>query len=483
MTSAEQIDIVIVGAGLSGVGAACHLKMRLPGKSFVVLEGRASMGGTWDLFRYPGIRSDSDMFTLGYRFRPWREMKAIADGPSILRYIRDTAREFDVDSRVRYNHSVKHGSWSSDRALWTVKIDTPDGEKAIECRFLYLCTGYYVYEGGYTPEWPGFSEYEGTLIHPQHWPENFDYSGKRIVVIGSGATAVTLVPALAEKAAHVTMLQRTPTYIVNRPSEDRIANSLRRVLPEKAAYALTRWKNVMLQNFFYKLAKRRPESMKRLIAKGVEKELGPQNDRDFSPPYNPWEQRLCLVPDSDLFRSLKAGTSSIVTDEIERFDARGIQLKSGQRLDADVIVTATGLQLKIMSGLDLEVDGERVDLSKKLAYKGMMYSDVPNLAQAFGYTNASWTLKCDLTSEYVCRLLKHMDRNGYVSCTPRRNDPAVKEEPILDFKSGYIERVLDTLPKQGSKQPWRLYQDYFKDLRMMRYGRLEDGVMEFRRTK
>ena len=372
-----------------------------------------------------------------------------------------------------------HASWSSQAATWTLTVETPEGERTFECSFVYFCTGYYKYESGYTPEFAGLGDYTGTVIHPQHWPEDFDYAGKKIVVIGSGATAVTLVPALAEKAAHVTMLQRTATYIVNRPSQDKVANSLRRVLPENAAYALTRWKNVLLQNFFYKLAKRRPEFMKRLIAKGIAKELGPHDDKDFSPPYNPWDQRLCLVPDSDLFRSLKSGKSSIVTDEIERFDAAGIRLKSGQRLDADVVVTATGLELKILDGLDLEVDGNPVRLSEKLAYKGMMYSDVPNLAQAFGYTNASWTLKCDLTSEYVCRLLNHMDKHGYASCTPGRNDPTVKEEPVLDFKSGYIQRVIDDLPKQGSKQPWRLYQDYFKDLRMMRYGKLEDGTMEF----
>ncbi|HEV7700375.1 MAG TPA: NAD(P)/FAD-dependent oxidoreductase [Pyrinomonadaceae bacterium] len=479
----EQVDVIIVGAGLSGIGAACHLTERCPAKTFVILEGRESMGGTWDLFRYPGIRSDSDMFTLGYRFRPWREAKAIADGGAILNYIHDTAREYDVDGSIRYRHKVRHASWSSEKARWTVRVETADGETELECKFLYLCTGYYVYEAGYTPEWPGFDDYRGTLVHPQHWPEQLDYSGKKIVVIGSGATAVTLVPALADRAAHVTMLQRSPTYIVAQPSEDRIASLARRALPDKAAYAVGRWKNILRQKVFYDLAKKKPEWMKRLINKGLRNELGEYNQRDFTPTYNPWQQRLCLVPDGDLFKSLKAGTSSILTDEIERFDEEGVVLKSGKRLDADIIVTATGLQLKIMSGLDLEVDGQPVDLSKTIAYKGMMYSDVPNLAQAFGYTNASWTLKCDLTSEYVCRLLNTMDRKGYVQCTARRTDPTVREEPVLDFTSTYVQRVIHTLPKQGSKRPWRLYQDYFKDLMTMRYGPLEDGVMEFRKTK
>jgi monooxygenase len=479
----ELVDVIIVGAGLSGIGAACHLRERCQGKTFVVLEGRESMGGTWDLFRYPGIRSDSDMLTLGYRFRPWREAKAIADGAAILNYIHDTAREYDVDRSIRYQHKVRHAAWSSEKARWTVTVETADGETTFECKFLYMCTGYYVYEAGYTPEWPGFGDYKGTLIHPQHWPEQLDYSAKKIVVIGSGATAVTLVPALAEKAAHVTMLQRSPTYIVAQPSEDRIANLARRTLPDKAAYAVGRWKNILRQKLFYDLAKKKPEWMKRLINKGLTNELGEYNQRDFTPTYNPWQQRLCLVPDGDLFKSLKAGTSSIVTDEIARFDAKGVVLKSGRWLDADIIVTATGLQLKIMSGLELEVDGQPVDLSKTIAYKGMMYSDVPNLAQAFGYTNASWTLKCDLTSEYVCRLLNAMDRKGFVQCTARRTDPTVKEEPVLDFTSTYVQRVIHTLPKQGSKRPWRLYQDYFKDLITMRYGRLEDGVMEFRKAK
>ena len=478
----EHLDVIIVGAGLSGVGAACHLRQRCPGKSFALLEGRGALGGTWDLFRYPGVRSDSDMYTLGYRFRPWREAKAIADGPAILNYIRETAEEFGVDRMIRYGHRVRRASWSSEDALWTVEAEAGPGKAAVRltCNFLYLCTGYYDYEGGYTPEWPGVERFGGRVVHPQQWPADLDYSGRRVVVIGSGATAVTLVPAMAETAAHVTMLQRSPTYVVSRPAEDRVANWLRRRLPARAAYALARWKNVLLGMFFYNLARKRPGLFKRMVAKGVRGQLGSDYDLGhFTPRYDPWDQRLCLVPDSDLFRAIREGRASVVTDQIEGFTEDGLRLKSGARLDADVIVTATGLVLKLMSGLQVVVDGEPLEMSKKLIYKGMMYNDVPNLAFAIGYTNASWTLKCDLTAEYVCRLLNHMERHGYARCTPRVRDPDVREEPVIDFNSGYVRRALDTLPKQGSKTPWRLHQNYVKDLSMMRYGRVDDGAMEF----
>lgn len=481
----EHFDVLIVGAGLSGVGAACHLRQRCPGKSFAIFEGRAAMGGTWDLFRYPGIRSDSDMYTLGYRFRPWRDPKAIADGPAILNYIRETAAEFGVDKQIRFNHRVRRASWSADDARWMIEAELGP-EKTVSrftCNFLYLCTGYYDYEKGYTPDWPGTERFRGRIIHPQKWPENLDYTGKRVVVIGSGATAVTLVPALTDRASHVTMLQRSPTYVVSRPARDKVANWLRRCLPDHAAYVLTRWKNVLLGMFFYNLARKQPRIMKGLIAKGVRQELGQDYDlKHFTPDYNPWDQRLCLVPDSDLFRAISDGRASVVTDHIETFTETGLQLKSGEHLDADIIVTATGLVLKLMSGLQLVVDGKPVDLSKTMAYKGMMYSDVPNLAQAFGYTNASWTLKCDLTAEYVCRLLSYMDRHGYAQCTPRVNDPSLEEVPVLDFTSGYVQRALHTLPRQGSKTPWRLHQNYVKDLSMLRYGRVDDGTMEFRET-
>jgi monooxygenase len=477
----DHYDVIIVGAGLSGIGAACHLSMNCPGKSFVILEGRESMGGTWDLFRYPGVRSDSDMYTLGYRFRPWRDAKAIADGPAILNYIRETAREYKVEEKIRYGHRVSEASWSSEDAKWNLTLLTRDGTKQFTANFVYLCTGYYDYENGYTPEWPNVEDFKGQIIHPQKWPEDVDYADKRVVVIGSGATAVTLVPAMAQTAKHVTMLQRSPTYIMALPSQDRIANFLRWILPEGAAYAITRWKNVFLQMFFYLLSRKRPETMKRLIAKGVRTELGDKYDpTHFTPPYNPWDQRLCLVPDSDLFRAVRDGRASIVTDHIDTFTETGLRLKSGKHLEADIIVTATGLNLKLMAGLQLIVDDRRVEMSKTMAYKGMMYSDVPNLASAFGYTNASWTLKCDLTSEYVCRLINYMDKNGFVQCTPRRNDPSVKEEAVLDFTSGYVQRALHTLPSQGSKMPWRLHQNYVKDLSMLRYGRVDDGTMEFR---
>ncbi len=481
----EHFDVLIVGAGLSGVGAACHLRMECPGKTFAILEGRGAMGGTWDLFRYPGIRSDSDMYTLGYRFRPWSNPKAIADGPAILEYIRETAAEFGVDKAVRYQHRVRRASWSSEGARWTVEAEVgPERNvSTFTCDFLYLCTGYYDYEGGYTPEWLGTERFGGRIVHPQKWPEDLDYAGRRVVVIGSGATAVTLVPAMAERAAHVTMLQRSPTYVVSRPAEDRIANWLRRRLPARAAYMLTRWKNVLLGMFFYSLARRRPETFKKMVAKGVRHHLGEAYDlKHFTPSYNPWDQRLCLVPDSDLFRSIRAGKASVVTDHIETFTETGLQLKSGAHLDADIVVTATGLVLRLMSGLQLVVDGVPVDLPATLVYKGMMLSGVPNLAFAIGYTNASWTLKCDLTAEYVCRLLNHMDARGYASCTPRVNDPDLREEPVIDFNSGYVQRALAALPKQGSKTPWRLHQNYVKDLSMMRYGRVDDGTMRFEKA-
>ena len=384
---------------------------------------------------------------------------------------------------IRYGDRVRRASWSSADAAWTVEAETGREKSVVQftCNFLYLCRGYYDYESGYTPEWAGVERFGGRIVHPQKWPEDLDYEGKRVVVIGSGATAVTLVPAMAERAAHVTMLQRSPTYIASMPAEDKIVNWLRGRLPARTAYALARWKNVLFGMFFYNLARRRPQTFKRMIAKGNRRQLGPDYDlRHFTPEYNPWDQRLCLAPNADIFRSIRAGRASVVTDRIETFTETGLQLSSGERLDADIIVTATGLVLKLMAGLQLFVDGAAVDLSKTMAYKGMMYSDIPNLASAFGYTNASWTLKCDLTAEYVCRLLKHMDKNGFAQCTPRVNDSEVRVEPILDFTSGYVRRALHTLPRQGSKTPWRLHQNYVRDLSMLRFGRVNDGVMEFK---
>jgi monooxygenase len=480
----EHVDVIIVGAGLSGIGGACHLKRHCPRKSFIILEARETMGGTWDLFRYPGVRSDSDMHTLGYRFRPWIETKAMADGPAILNYIRETATEYGVDKTIRYNHRVREISWSSEDARWTLNVERGDKSTIqLTCNFLYLCTGYYDYDSGYTPEWPGVERFRGTIVHPQRWPNDLDYANKRVVVIGSGATAITLVPAMAERAAHVTMLQRSPTYIVTRPAEDKIANLLLRILPNRAAYMLSRWKNVLSSTFFYSLARNRPEIFKRMVARGVRKELGQQYDpKHFTPDYNPWDQRLCLVPDSDFFRAMRDRRVSVVTDRIDTFTEDGLLLTSGEQLNADIIVTATGLVLKLFSGMQLVVDDGRVDLPQKLVYKGMMFSDVPNLAFAIGYTNASWTLKCDLAAEYVCRLLNHMDRHNYSICTPRVNDPDVGEQPVIDFNSGYVRRSLHTLPRQGWKTPWRLHQNYIRDLSMMRYGRVDDGSMEFKST-
>ena len=482
----EHFDVIVVGAGLSGVGAAWHLQTLCPDRAYVVLESRDAIGGTWDLFRYPGIRSDSDMYTLGYRFRPWRDPKAIADGPSIKAYIEETAREYEIDRKIRFRHRVVRAEWSSSDTRWTVDVEigrerTP---ARFTCSMLYTCTGYYDYERGYTPEWPGTERFRGRIVHPQHWPEDLDYAGKRVVVIGSGATAVTLVPAMASgpnAAAHVTMLQRSPTYIAALPTQDAIANALRRALPPRAAYAAARWKNVLRSMFYYTLARRRPAVFKRALHKTARQVLGPDYpvDTHFAPRYEPWDQRLCIVPDADLYRAIREGSASVVTDQIETFDETGLRLRSGQHLEADVIVTATGLNVKILSGVTLVVDGETVDLSRTMAYRGMMFSDVPNLVAAFGYTNASWTLKCDLVAEYVCRLLNHMRAHGYVQVTPRR-DPSLAEEPVLDLKSGYVQRALPSLPKQGRVVPWRLHQNYVKDLLMLRHGRVDDPALEFR---
>ena len=478
----EHFDVLIVGAGLSGIGAACHLRMNCPAKSFLILEGRNASGGTWDLFRYPGVRSDSDMYTLGYRFRPWREAKSIADGPSILRYIRETAREYAVDENIRYGHQVTQASWFSLQARWTVQATLAEGRTAtFTANFLYMCSGYYDYAHGYLPSWPGMQRYGGRIVHPQQWPEDLDYQGKRVVVIGSGATAVTLVPAMAEKAARVTMLQRSPTYVVALPSEDVIANWLRRKVSARLAYALVRWKNVLIQMYFYNLARRKPAKTKKGILELAQKALGPDYDveKHFSPRYNPWDQRLCLIPDSDLFSVIRAGRASVVTDEIETFTEKGLRLRSGEELEADIIVTATGLQLKLLGGTQLFVDGKPVTSAGAMTYRGMMFSDIPNMASVFGYTNASWTLKADLVAEYVCRLLNFMDARGYDYCTPRRRDPSILDEPAITFTSGYIQRSREILPTQGSKKPWKLHQNYALDLLNLRFAAIDDGTLEF----
>ncbi len=482
----EYFDVVIVGAGLSGVGAAYHLQDQCPGKSYVILEGRDSIGGTWDLFRYPGIRSDSDMHTLGYNFKPWREAKSIADGPSILKYVKDTATENGIDAHIRYRHRVKQAAWSSADAAWTIEAEREDTGQTVRltCNFLLMCSGYYRYEHGYTPEFKGRERFKGEIVHPQKWPEDLAYRGKQVVVIGSGATAVTLVPEIAKEAEHVVMLQRSPTYVISRPDTDVIANFLRKILPEKTAYAITRWKNVALQQFVYRRTRTHPERIKRRLLYLLRKELGRDYDiaTHFTPQYNPWDQRLCLVPNGDLFRSIRSGKTSVVTDHIDAFTENGIRLKSGATLPADVIVTATGLDLIVLGGVQFAVDGRPVNFPETYSYKGMMYSDVPNLISTFGYINASWTLRADLTAEYVCRLINHMDERGMRRCTPRLRDDE-RDMParrwIDGFSSGYMQRVMHLFPKQGDREPWINPQNYDRDKKMMRYAAIEDGVLVF----
>lgn len=479
----EHVDVLIVGAGLSGIAAAYHLQTRCPNKTYTILEGRDAIGGTWDLFRYPGVRSDSDMYTLGYSFRPWQDAKAIADGSSILKYINETAAEYGIDRDIRFNRWVECASWSSEEGLWTVDVKrgTEGDTVQFTCNFLFMCTGYYDYDKGYTPQWSGMECFTGRMIHPQHWPKDFDYSGKQVVVIGSGATAVTLVPAMSEKAEHVTMLQRSPTYMVSGPSQDAIANKLRRYLPARLAYTLARWKIILRRMFFFYIARSKPEETKKAIVQGIQDTLGSDYDVEthFIPKYNPWDQRVCLVPDADLFNAINGGKVSVVTDEIETFTESGIQLKSGKTLDADVIITATGFIMKIMNGVDLIVDGEAVNLSDTVSYKGMMYSNIPNLASAFGYTNESWTLKAELICKYVCRLLNHMERHNYKQCRPLLEDTSTAEDPFLDFTSSYVKRAYNSLPKQGEKRPWKVYQNYLFDLFIMKFGALDDGTMDF----
>jgi len=477
----EHFDVIIVGAGLSGIGAGYHLQTACPDKTYAILEGRDAIGGTWDLFRYPGIRSDSDMYTLGYNFKPWMEAKAIADGPSILNYVRETARENGIDQHIRFHHAVKRASWSSDTARWTVEAEHgPDKQIArFTCNFLFMCSGYYDYAGGYDAKFTGTESFKGRIVHPQFWPSDLDYKNKRVVVIGSGATAVTLVPELAKDAAQVTMLQRSPTYVVSVPAEDKMANWLRARLPAMLGYQLVRWRNVLLQMYLYNRSRKAPEKVKAFILKLVQKELGPDYDMaQFTPRYNPWDQRMCLVPDADLFKMIREDKASVVTDHIETFTEKGLKLTSGRELEADIIVTATGLQLKIAGGVQVSVDGRTVNFAKTMSYKGMMYSGVPNLVSAFGYTNASWTLKCDLTCDYVCRLLNHMQARGYTMCMPRQ-DPNVGEAPWLNLTSGYIQRANDILPRQGAVAPWKLHQNYARDMMLLRFGKIEDGTLEF----
>ena len=481
----EHVDVLILGAGLSGIGAAAHLTRAAPRKSFAILEAREAIGGTWDLFRYPGIRSDSDMYTLGYDFKPWTNEKSIADGADIREYIRETAREHGIDEHIRFGHKVVRADFDSSQARWTVTAQRADTGEEVQhtCSFLFANTGYYDYDQGYTPDFAGQDDFAGQVVHPQFWPEDLDVTGKRIVVIGSGATAVTLIPALVSAGAgEVTMLQRTPTYIVALPSVDKLAKWAYDHFPSKTAYAVARWENVLLTMGSYQLSRRRPKAMKAILRKRLERMLPADYDIDthFNPPYDPWDQRLCVVPSGDLFKAIQKGKATIVTDHIERFTERGIALKSGNELEADIVVTATGLRMKVVGGIRTSVDGKQIQPHDTVAYKGMMLAGVPNFALTIGYTNASWTLKADLVADYVVRLLQEMDRRGAAIVEPVYDDDRPADQPFMDLKSGYVTRALDQLPKQGHKAPWKLHQNYILDLAILKRQKIDDGVLRFR---
>lgn len=477
-------DVLIVGAGLSGIGAAVHLLKRSPGRTYQILEMRDAMGGTWDLFKYPGIRSDSDMHTLGFNFKPWKAQKAIADGPAIRDYIHETADEHGINPNIRYGYKVVSAAWDSAAAQWTVevKVKGKKQKQKLTCNWLHMCAGYYKYDKGYTPEFEGRDEFKGDVIHPQHWPEDYDYSGKKVVVIGSGATAMTLVPAMTDKAEHVTMLQRSPTYVVSRPAEDKFANGLRKVLPGMMAYGITRWRNVLFQLFFYNRTRTKPDKVKEKLLEMTREQLDAETvEKHFTPTYNPWDQRLCLVPDGDLFTALNDKKASVVTDHIDRFTETGIKLKSGDEIDADLIVTATGLDLQFIGGAELTVDGEQQNVHDLLNYRGAMVSNIPNMTAVFGYTNASWTLRADLTSEYLCKVLNHLERENFVEARPVA-DGVEPASDFLDFSSGYVQRAMERFPQQGKEAPWLITQNYARDIFLMRHGKLDDGALIFRRA-
>jgi monooxygenase len=485
-TPIEHLDVLVVGAGISGIDAGYRLQTEIPETNFAILEAREQIGGTWDLFRYPGIRSDSDMYTLGFPFRPWTSDRSIVDGTSIREYVQETARMFGIDQKIRYQHKMVAANWSTPEERWIVDVERTDtgARSQISCSFLFMCSGYYSYDKGYMPEFPGTEKYRGQLVHPQFWDEDAEYEGKRVIVIGSGATAVTLVPALAEKAEHVTMLQRSPSYVLSLPGNDSLAPLARKFLSPERAFGVVRWAHILGATALFQLSRRRPEWVKKLIRRGVERQLPPGYDVDthFTPSYNPWDQRLCLVPDADLFEAISSGQASVVTDAIETFTEKGVRLASGGELEADLIVSATGLILQPIGGAEVTVDGEEIDLPSTLFYRGCMFSDIPNFAMVFGYTNASWTLKADLTCQFVARLLGHMRDNGYAYCTPRNHDPTMGTEPFIDFSSGYFQRAIDQLPKQGTRQPWRLNQNYLVDTIKLKRAPIEDGVLEFTRS-
>lgn len=478
----KHYDVIVVGAGLSGIGAAYHLQAKSPDKTFTVLEARSSMGGTWDLFKYPGIRSDSDMYTLGFSFNPWKEPEAIADGPAILNYIKDTAAKFGIDKKIKFNHKVADASWSDDEKMWTLKIAKHDDvqHEILKCNFLFMCSGYYDYENGYTPEFKNSETFKGKIIHPQKWDTSTNYENKKVVIIGSGATAVTLVPEMAKKAAQVTMLQRSPSYVMSIPGEDPIAPLVKKFLPPKTSYDVIRWKNILLALGFYNASRKWPNAIKRFIMTGVQRELGSDYDmKHFNPSYKPWDQRLCIVPDADLFKSIKNGKVEIVTDTIKNFTAKGILLDSGRELDADIIVTATGLRMQLLGGMTVHINGKPVDVVNIHVYRGVMLSDIPNFAIAIGYTNASWTLKCDLNCHFVTKLLNYMDQKNYTVCVPRFDPSKYETEPLLDFNSGYVKRAADHLPKQGSEAPWKVHQNYLRDTLSLKLTTMNDKVLEY----
>ncbi|UJW31974.1 NAD(P)/FAD-dependent oxidoreductase [Saccharothrix sp. AJ9571] len=487
MTSTEtHLDVLVVGAGISGIGAGRYLKAEHPAKSFAILEARGASGGTWDLFRYPGIRSDSDLHTFGYEFKPWRDRQSIADAPRILSYLRETVTENGLDAHIRYHHRLVSAAWSSETARWVAEVERTDtGERLrLSANWLFCAGGYFRYDEGFTPRFEGRERFGGPIVHPQHWPEDLDHAGKRVLVIGSGATAVTLVPAMAGTAEHVTMLQRTPSYVMPVPREDKVANLARKVLGDERGYAFARRANIAKQIGVWKFCQRFPKAARKLIRWVNTRQL-PQGypvDEHFNPPYDPWDQRLCAVPNGDLFRAIRRGTASVVTDRITTFTERGVLLESGRELEADIIVTATGLNVQAFGGVELTVDGEPVNLPETVAYKGMMLSGVPNFAFAIGYTNSSWTLKVGLLCEHFCRLLAHMDEHGYDTCRPEPADPAMPTRPLLDFAAGYVRRAVDRLPRQGDRMPWLTSMSYHADVKLLRADSVTDPELHLSRA-
>ncbi|MBD2858776.1 NAD(P)/FAD-dependent oxidoreductase [Spongiibacter sp. KMU-158] len=479
-TQGNHFDVILVGAGLSGIDAGYRLQTECPDRSYTILEGREAMGGTWDLFRYPGIRSDSDMSTLGFPFEPWDSDVTIADGGDILDYIVRTAKKYGIDKNIRYRHRMLSANWESANSRWVLTVSTPEGEQTFTCNFLYSCSGYYNYAQGYTPDFPGIETFKGELVHPQFWDQQSGVAGKKITVIGSGATAITLVPNLVKEAAHVTMLQRTPTYVINMPKRDKIATALRKIMPNRMAGFMTRWKNLFVTTWFYNFARRRPDATRNTILHLAQKQLGPDVDarKHFQPGYNPWDQRLCVATGGDLFKVLREKKASIVTDRIARFVENGIETESGQLIESDMVITATGLEVQMFGGAQISNDGQPVNVAERMIYKGMMIDGLPNFAFAFGYTNASWTLKCDLTANYICRILNRMKKQNYAVCKVQ-SDTSVEPEKMLDLDSGYINRAQHVMPKQGSKKPWRVHQNYFKDMFATRFARINDGVLSF----